>query len=195
MFSKPINFYSFCLIIFCSILVGCVAASTNNNLSESSVVPGSTPSLPAVELADLNGQVYEFPKDLPASQNVLVLGFSHEQKDSTQSWMAPLAELETKYSNLSVFKVPVIDNKNAALRTIIRNGMRSGSEEGARSKTLTLFVDSKKLIEHLGITDTDQVSVVLLNSNGQVEWLGKGSVNDGQLSGLTKVLKSKSNVG
>lgn len=107
------------LIFLSFVFSGCVAASTNNRINDASVLPTEDRGfqMPDVELSDLEGRVYEFPKDFASKSTVLVFGFSHAQKESTQTWIDPLLELKKKHPELSFFKVPLIDRSGRVVLT------------------------------------------------------------------------------
>ncbi len=173
-------------------LTGCIAGSANNDLPDQAAADSATPALPEVELADLDGQVYNFPKDLPADLNLFIFGFAHEQKEATQTWVEPVLEIQKTQPKLSLFKVPVIDSSAAVLRLMIRNGMRSKSDDAARKRTLTLFVDKAKFSQRIGVTDDKQPSIVLFDRSGKIVWRSEGASTPEKLASLNSFLAQSS---
>lgn len=180
------------LLCLVGILTGCVAASTNNDLAEVSTPALSEAGavyLPAVELADLEGKVYQLPKDFPSDLNVIVFGFAHAQKEATQTWIDPILKLKESNSSLSLFKVPVIDKKVGALRAMIRNGMRAGiGDDAARQRTLTLFVDKEKFAKAIGLTDDTKPATMLFDRAGKLLWRSAGESSEEKIAELSAVL-------
>lgn len=166
---------------------GCVGSSVNNTFK-----PGMADAnrLPAIEVADLEGREYMLPGDLPARYNLLALGFAHEQKEDLKAWIEALKQATADCTDCALFKMPVIDGANAALRTIIRNGMRSGTPEGRdRQRTLTLFADLAGFLASMQIPDASQVRVMLLDKDGRVLAATAGNYTEEKIAVLIKELK------
>ncbi len=185
-------FRSTATLCLCAVITGCVAASSNNNLEEletPALSEAGAVTLPRVELADLEGKENVFPKDLPNKYNFFIFGFAHEQKELTQTWIDPVLEMQKTQTELSVFKVPVIDKKNAAIRTMIRNGMRTGiSGSAARQRTLTMFVDKDLFVKAIGQKDDTQPVAIVFDQTGKVLWQAVGAADSAKLSELSSFL-------
>ena len=163
---------------------GCIAGSANNKLD---INPDIKNQLPAIITSDLNGKDYNLPKDFPKKYNLVAFGFAHAQKELTVSWAEPAAELQKTFSNLAFFKIPVIDNSNAALRLMIRNGMRSKSDDYARLITLTLFTEKEKFIEAIEVSDQEP-AIILLDQTGKILWKEKGAADSKKTADIQKLL-------
>lgn len=163
------------ILLFSIFLLSCISASTNNNL-----LPPNTGEtyLPEIELADLEGKIYNFPKDFSSNTCILVLGFAHEQKDIVAKWYEELKPINKDKNINCLYKVPVIDSSLLAIRMMARNGMRMGIDDlELRKATLTLFIDKENFASTLGIDDTTTPSVVVVNKSGDIVWKGMGNVS------------------
>lgn len=179
----------FILLTLLFVLNGCVGSSVNNAFDPQNASVASSPHLPTIVVADLEGKEYTLPKDFPGACNVVVFGFSHEQKDAVSEWMKPLEVNLQARPDCSLFKMPVIDRSNAALRTMIRNGMRTGiTDSVARKRTLTLFVDQELFIKALGTNDATQVMAGLFNNEGAIVWQERGAFDTEKLNRLKQHL-------
>lgn len=184
----PLVFRLLVVICLLSTLQGCVRASSNNVIVPRAL-GNAAESLPSVELSDLNGTDYQFPRDLPDGRTLLVFGFAHAQKELVQQWVDAVTGLPTPNENFTVFKVPVIDNSNAALRMIIRNGMRAGTTgDEAKEHTLPLFVDKSSLLSALGVPNADEPAAILFDREGRVLWKGFGTISPEKLGDLRATL-------
>lgn len=186
--SKFICFVAF-LFLF---LTGCIAGSANNTLT---IPTGEEAIFPQVNVSDLNGKDYLLPNDLKSQFTLIALGFAHEQKEVLKGWLEISRELEEKFPGLAFYKIPVIDNSNAALRLMITNGMRAKADEETRRITLPLFVNKDKFIEALRIADDKEPEILLISNDGKILWSERGSSTskktDALLKFLSKVSKMK----
>jgi len=59
-----------------------------------------TESLPSLEGATLSGRLFRFPEDLPDSETVLVIGFTHAARHDVAAWKAALKTKAIPYLSL-----------------------------------------------------------------------------------------------
>ena len=145
--------------------------------------------LPAVVVSDLQGAERILPQDFSSNLNLVLFGFAHEQKDELHSWTVPLTQLVREARSLALYEIPVIDESSAALRTVIRNGMRQGTTDPlSRQRTFTLFVDKTKFTRSLAIQQTDHVMVALFDRDGRLVWEESGLFTPEKLAKLRTVL-------
>jgi hypothetical protein len=175
-------------------LFGCVASSSNNFIS-SNVEPGDTSrtgsqQLPTVSVADLEGNDFILPRDFAADYNLVVFGFAHKQQESINTWLPHLISYVEGNSDIQLMEIPVIDNSNAALRTIIRNGMRSGiTDPAARLRTRTLFVDKSKFESAIGVSDNNKILLVVFNRSGEAIGRESGDFSEAKFEALKKFVR------
>ena len=168
-------------------LTGCVAASVNNPMLQGAEVG----VFPAVTAADLEGREYALPRDLPAVPTILLLGFAHEQRAAVSRWRALLERDLTLQPRPPIFEVPVIDNKSAPLRTIIRNGMRAALDDAGRHHTLTLFLERAEFLKVLEL-EAGFPAVIALTPSGRIVWQYAGSPDPAVVPQLQVALANES---
>ncbi len=168
----------------------CVGSSSNSSLAlRSSELNSNEKLLPEVTVSNLEGDVFTLPRDLSANYSIIAFGFAHEQQPAIDTWAAELKQLEKNNSSLKFYEIPVIDSSNAALRTVIRNGMRTGiSDEADRKRTMTLFVDKPAFVQALGVKDQGEIALMLVDRNGKVLWETSGVRSEEKSKALQTIL-------
>lgn len=187
------NFLKILTLSAVLIITGCVAGAANNTISEDTAAKGRFPS---VATSDLNGKEYSLPGDFNTGITLIALGFSHEQKEFIAEWFEVYNEIKDKFPGLSFYKIPVIDNSNAALRLMITNGMRAKADDYTRSITLPLFVNKTKFLDILEISDDKEPEIIIINNLGEILWSVSGKTDkqksDALIKFLSKISKMKS---
>lgn len=171
------------------IFSACVGASVANQIPTASAPDGAPVRFPQVSVSDLNGQSYELPVGLPSARAVIVMGFAHSQREEVARWAKALTLAVNGKADLMLIEMPVIDGGSAALRSVIRNGMRAGiSDEDTRRRTMTLFVNRDEFARTLKLSSVEQPAVVLIARDGAILWKASGALSPEQLAGLSDVL-------
>ncbi len=178
------------LAAFALLIMGCAGSSSNSIIAPGSNISGdSTSRMPSVTVADLAGRELLLPQDL-ARPSLLVIGFAHDQRSAMNDWMTALKGAVKEYPNVGVFKIAVIDSSNAALRAIIRAGMRSAATGDAQRETLTLFTDKDHFGHMLGLELT-QPTAMLVEPDGRISWRASGMPQNQALSELKENILMK----
>jgi len=169
-------------------LSACIGSSVNNKIIHQDSEAQRGAVFPQVSAADLDGKAYDLPRDFTYRYNILVFGFAHEQKEMVKAWLLPLNKVKAMHSDITIYRIPVIDPSNFALRTVIRNGMRSKAEDEARKQTLTLFVDRQSFADSLGIKGIDTVAVVVTDREGHLIWQQSGEFAEAKIKELDELV-------
>ncbi len=165
------------------VITGCVGASVTNSINTGSAP--AAPLFPPVQVADLEGKELTLPTQLPSEAALVVLGFAHEQREAVGRWMNELQATVPPGENLSLLEVPVIDSANMALRSIIRNGMRTAvTDTTARERTLPLFVNREAFCRAIGVTDLATPTVLLLTRAGKIAFSISGEATPERLKAV-----------
>jgi len=171
-------------------LSGCVGASVSNSINVDPT--SSTPFFPTVHVSSLEGTELALPAELPSESALVVLGFAHEQRAAVGRWMEELQSDASQGNGLALLEIPVIDEANMALRTIIRNGMRTGiTDTLARERTLPLFVNRDAFCRAIGVTDLTQPAVVLLTRAGTIAFTVSGDVTPERVEAVRKAATTR----
>lgn len=161
-----------CLIVV-SLLVGCVGAS--QNISFSPNWNSQEAGLPPIKADNLLGDTVALPEDVNGARTLLIVGFSHAQKECTKEWLRKADTIAKSNQEFLVYRLAVIEPSSFLLRTIIRNGMRRGIlEEAERARMLTVFTESATFAKSLGFENVAECGVVMLDKSGQIAWRAQG---------------------
>jgi hypothetical protein len=92
-------------------------------------------------------------------------------------------------AELRLYEVPTIYESSTLFRLWLNNGMRAGiTDQIARQRTVTIYVDREQFNAALSIPDTSNVHLLLLNEEGRIVWRSTGPANDKKLAALSQAL-------
>ena len=121
----------------------------------------------------------------------MLIAFKHEQQALLNPWLEGTTPLTKEFPSFRVIEMPTIERSSAAFRAMVNNGMRSGiSDESARKRTMTLYVNKREFLETLGIKDEAKVYALLVNENGVVVWRRDGDYSSVLQEELRQYLRS-----
>jgi len=145
---------------------------------------------PSVSASNLDGRKFDLPKGLEGELNVVIVVFRREHQGLIDGWVPHLNGLVGEKKGLAFYELPVIHSSYSVFHRWIDGGMRAGiGDEGARKRTITLYVDKRALKRRLEIPDEDTIHLFLIDRNGKVVWRGEGGFTEQKLGGLKEALK------
>jgi hypothetical protein len=145
---------------------------------------------PRVSGSNLNRQELEFPRDFRGDLNLLFLPFLRPQQVVVNTWIPFADTLEASGPEFAYYELPTINELPALSRTFINEGMRAGiSDERARERTVTLYVDTARLMRALGIPSKNEVHVLLVDRRGSILWRTTGSFDEAKRSELAGAME------
>ncbi len=146
---------------------------------------------PSVSASNLDGRSFDLPQDLEGELNLVIVVFRREHQGLIDGWVPHLNSLVGEEKGLAFYELPVIHSSYSMFRRWIDGGMRAGiSDEGARKRTITLYVDKRALKRRLEIPDEDAIYLFLIDRNGRVAWRWEGGFTEQKLVSLEEALKS-----
>jgi hypothetical protein len=152
-------------------------------------------SLPAIETADLNGTIRNFPAGLPSNPTLLIAAFDRVQQDEVDRMFGLMAEAGLAKTGLSALEIPVIENPGFIGRVFIDNGMRGGiPSTQTRSIVFTLYVPSlANWLASTGIPSTNDVHVLAVARDGRILKSASASVlrDTAAMRGFLKSIRKK----
>jgi hypothetical protein len=144
---------------------------------------------PTVSGSNLNRQELEFPRDLRGGLNLLFVPFLQRQQLVVNSWIPFADALEASVPEFAYYELPTIDELPALSRTFINEGMRAGIPNArARERTVTLYIDTTRFMQALGIPSKNQVHVLLVDRGGVILWRTTGSYDQAKASELGQAI-------
>ena len=146
---------------------------------------------PTVSGFNLNRQEFEFPRDFRGDLNLLFVPFLQPQQFVVNTWMPLADELEAVIPELAYYELPTIDTLPALSRTFINEGMRAGIPNAkARERTITLYIDTARFMQALGIPTKNDVHILLVDRQGGILWRTTGSFDEAKGSALAKAIET-----
>lgn len=148
--------------------------------------------LPTLSGRSLDGEDYQFPRELRRRFGILVLAFRREQQEIIDDWLPWLLALERRRSDVAVCEVPVISTAYRPVRRFIDGGMARGvGTDDARARTVTVYTDVRRLISDLGLRGSDTIALLLVERSGRILATELGSFEEEKAKRLAGPLPSE----
>jgi hypothetical protein len=143
---------------------------------------------PVVSGYNLDRQEFEFPTDFAGDYNLVIIAFQQVHQYTVNAWIPFAQEIEAAFPGFVYYEFPTIAALPAFSRTFINEGMRAGiPDQTARERTITLYLDKNSFRSALDITDEDEISIFLVDRDGDILWRETGEFTQekaGQLMGV-----------
>ena len=134
---------------------------------------------PRVSGFNLNREEVELPRDLPAELTLLFVPFLQRQQPIVDSWVPFVQSVMADAPHFDYLELPTIDERSMLSRTFINEGMRAGiPDDGARARTVTLYIDTHAFRGTLDIPGKDEVHIFLVDRAGAIRWRTTGGFSE-----------------
>lgn len=155
----------------------------------SAVVTERNVIFPSVEGYNLERKKFSFPDDFEGTLNLVFIAFQRKQQELVDTWLPVGESLAKSYPQLHYYELPTLKRYNRVYRLIIDNGMRSGiRDKGARSRTITLYIDKEEFRQALSLPNEDTIYVLLLDDAGRILWRTAGATTEKKVEALNALL-------
>jgi len=141
---------------------------------------------PAVIGKSLEGQEVRLPLGEPS---VLLLGYVQDAQFDADRWLVGLLQIAP---DVRIFEVPTLVGFFPFLfEDTIDGGMRSGIPEEDWKSVVTIYGDdADKVLDFTGNEKPRNMRVLLLDSDGKVEWFHDRGFSAGRLLELDKAISN-----
>lgn len=156
------------LLFLCALFLPIVGASQKSAPPEPAVFPPLTSY-------SLNKTKLNLPGDFAGRLDLLLISFRPEQQPQIDTWM-PVAEgLQHTNFDFRWYQMPVSDRENFIFRWWDNSSMRSDETDPERWPWIVpLYVETHSFRRSLRIGTDRQISVLLVNKQGNVLWRAEG---------------------
>jgi hypothetical protein len=115
------------------------------------------------------------PDDLVGERNVVIVAFRREHQSLVDSWVPWLEARAEADPGLRFYEMPTIATRWSPGRPMIDGGMASAiGDPVVLRRTITVYTDTRRVTDGLGIEHTDTISLFLVDASGAVRWRGEG---------------------
>jgi hypothetical protein len=130
---------------------------------------------PEVEGRSLEGRRLDLPGDFGNGLNVAAIAFHRRHQKDVDSWAADFKALENDFG-IATWEIPTISGRWGPARRFIDGGMASAiTDRKTRARTVTVYGNTNRMTRALGLSDREQIAVVLCEPSGSVHWIGHGA--------------------
>jgi hypothetical protein len=131
---------------------------------------------PVTSGKNLMRQSVTVPSDLEGQFVLVLVAFQRWHQSRIDTWLPAIAQFEARFAGLRHYELPVLPSMNILSRTFINEGMRAGIPDPvARATTITLYVDMDEFLPALGVSNNDDIHLLLLDRSGEILWRTAGA--------------------
>jgi len=129
------------------------------------------------------------PQELPAERTLALLVFKREQKDEARSWIDGMG-LRTDPS-IPWLKMRVVPAEAGPVALTMESSAPMALPAGLRpDRLLSVSTDTERLVQSMGLSNTDHAQVVVLGRDGQVLAKAQGAYDQDKARALLETLRS-----
>lgn len=148
-------------------------------------------TFPEVTGRNLNGVAYNIPADFEGAVNIVFLVFYLPQQALVNTWLPYADALAGRFSDLRVYELPTLTQRDGLFRAYIDSGMRSGiPDREGRARTIALYLDRPRFLRGLGLMSDQTIYTLLVVPSGKILWLAKGAYSQAKATDLETQLKA-----
>lgn len=145
---------------------------------------------PRLEGRDLQRRAVVLPEGFEGERNVVIVAFRREHQALVDSWVPWLEARAVADPGLRFYEVPTIATRWSPGRPMIDGGMASAiGDPVVLRRTITVYTDTRRVTDGLGIERTDTISLFLVDGSGAVRWRGSGGFASATADGLAAALR------
>ncbi len=150
-------------------------------------IMGRMPQLIAV---DLNKKPISIPAGLTAERTLVLVSFQRGHGHDVDTWVEGMGLRED--GPHAWVRMPILnDPGNFDGRSAIENRLQARyPSEQERSKVMPVFTDQQAFLKSVGLTNTEQISALVLNRSGHVLARVEGVFDDAKKTLIAEALKS-----
>lgn len=148
--------------------------------------------MPQIEGTNLSGNLVQLPAAVKGHTAVIIIGFSHDSQTQTRQWEMKVRKLISGSPSIQVYLIAVLEDAPRLIRGMIVHAMRGSTPAGERDHFLTVVHGENDLKRAAHFAKPDDAYVLLLDSNGQIQWRIHGQASDtvsGELANRLKALE------
>ena len=156
----------------------------------SAVAPVEGYRFPLLTARSLTGRPYRLPEEFEGALNVVLVGFEPWHQGLIDSWIPPVEVIAGDRPEIRIYELVPIRRALLPMRPVIDGGMaREIRKERVRARTLTAFADLDRITAALGLPDTRDVGVFLVEPGGTILWRAWGAYDPVLARGLVRSLR------
>ena len=134
-------------------------------------------TLPGTAGETLSGKRIVVAQATPGHPTILVAAFSHDAGQRCEHWMHAI-QRDPALAGVPAYQLVELEKVPELLRGALRNLMRKNVDPAEHDRFIVLTQDEKLWRTYFNVTADQDPYVILLDSNGKVQWSGHGSARE-----------------
>lgn len=147
---------------------------------------------PAVSGISIDNVEVALPADFTGEYRLVVMPFDREQQTRAIEWLPLFREIAAEQQGLTYYSVAALPDLAPAVKLLVLGGLSAGvTDAEVRAVTFVLFLqDQAAFAAALNISDLEQMTVLLLNREGEVLFQLSGDFDEEKASRLRMELEN-----
>lgn len=151
------------------------------------------PRFPPVTGLSLTDRTLSLPEDFAQPLNLVFVAFQRNQQSDVDTWVPVGESIESEFSDVRYYEVPVLSRLYRPVRRFIDGGMRSAIDDReTRDRTVTVYTSKRTVKRALDIDTEDDIHVLLVDPAGTIHWRNEGPRTEDAEAQLREVLEARS---
>jgi hypothetical protein len=149
-------------------------------------------AFPTLLATSLTGRVVTLPDDAAGEVSLIVLVFLESASPMEESWSGPFAGAFTTSPRVKTYFVSVVEDSliGRSLADRVSRGLRGGVPPEQHDAVLTVPGDIERCRRAYAVDDPSLAYIYLLDTNGIIRWMEKGTATPEGLDTLVDTARS-----
>jgi len=145
--------------------------------------------LPVLKGEYLNGKKALLPDDVKGRQALLLMGFTYDSRYDVEAWAKAFRAQRIPDERVTFFEIPMIGGMGRMAKWFIDGGMRRGTPKEDHGHVITIYGAPDYWKNLAGMKNEKLACVILLNSDGAVQWKHSAGFSDAALAELMTAIR------
>lgn len=133
---------------------------------------------PTIEVETLLGKKLTLPDAMKGHASVLIIGFTHASQSEIKAWGERLE------ADLHPYSMAVLQDVPRLVRGMATGGIKGSVPDSRKDRFLLTFRGEKELKDAVTFKTPNDAYIVLVDSNGAIQWQSHGAVSDATVGEL-----------
>lgn len=144
-------------------------------------------SFPNLEGKTLTDVELVLPQDFSTQYNLILMPFDQNHQADIDVWATYAKALKQNESSFDYYQILLMGDMNFLVKGIVTSAMKGSYDEELQAQSMPLFIEQDPALAQLGIANTDQVQVLLIQ-NDSIIWRSAGAWSEAKAAELEQLL-------
>ncbi|HET9167751.1 MAG TPA: hypothetical protein VFP11_17240 [Candidatus Angelobacter sp.] len=144
--------------------------------------PGTT--IPQIKGTTLEDQAIILPDAVRGKVTLLIITFSKTAGELGRGWSDPFFKDYPQDDKVTSYAIAMLEDVPSLMRGLVRGSIKKGVPSSMRRRFITVKQDENQWKQYLGLKNDKDPYLILLDGNGQRQWIHSGAFDSTVYGGL-----------